>query len=211
MNVDATEPSGLRLRQGTDGDVADVAELHAAQITEGFLALLGPRFLRRLYRRIVRTHPSFLLVVDQHATTVGFLAGSTDVHGLYRSFLVHDGIPAGFAGGTRMVRSWRRVLETLRHGSDASGHGAELLSVAVRPDARGLGVGTLLVQGFLGEIAQRGVHAAHVVVAAHNEAAVALYERSGFEIAERFELHKGTESLLMQRDASPPAEQTSEC
>jgi hypothetical protein len=34
--------------------------------------------------------------------------------------------------------------------------------------------------------------------------AVALYRRAGFEDVERFELHPGTESLLMQWDRNPP-------
>ena len=38
----------------TDADVHAVAALHAERIAEGFLVTLGPAFLRRLYRRIVR-------------------------------------------------------------------------------------------------------------------------------------------------------------
>ena len=46
------------------GDAAAAAALHAGQIGEGFLTFLGPRFLRRLYRRVARTPGSFLLVVE---------------------------------------------------------------------------------------------------------------------------------------------------
>ncbi len=45
--------------------------------------------------------------------------------------------------------------------------------------------------------------AAHVVVGADNAGAVSLYERAGFVTVERFELHAGTESLLMQWDRRP--------
>ena len=38
-----------------------------------------------------------------------------------------------------------------------------------------------------------------------NGTAVALYRRAGFQPVERFELHPGTESLLMQWTAGPPA------
>ncbi len=167
------------------------------------MTILGPRFLRRLYRRVVRAPGSFLLVVEDGATTVGFLAGSTDVAGLYRAFAWRDGVAAAFACGGRLLRSWGRVMETLRHGTGSSGEGAELLAVAVDPAARGRGAGTLLVDGFLTEIGREGQDAAHVVVAAANETAVALYRRAGFHTAERFELHPGTESLLMQWTARP--------
>ena len=189
---------GLVLRTGTVGDAAAAAALHAGHIGEGFLTILGPSFLCRLYRRVARAPRSFLLVVEDEATTVGFLAGSTDVAGLYRSFILRDGAAAAFTCGGRLLRSWRRVTETLRHGLGGAANGAELLAIAVDPAVRGRGAGMLLVDGFLVEIGRRRQDAAHVVVAADNETAIALYRRAGFRTAERFELHPGTESLLMQ-------------
>jgi ribosomal protein S18 acetylase RimI-like enzyme len=203
----ATESStwnGLVLRTGTDGDACAVAALHAGQIAEGFLTFLGPAFLRRLYRRVARTSESFLLVVEDGATTVGFLAGSTDVAALYRAFLWHDGPAVLVACSGRLLRSWRRVIETLRHGARGDGEGAELLAIAVDPAARGRGVGALLVEAFLTEIGRRRQEAAHVVVASENETAVALYRRAGFAAVDRFELHAGTESLLMQWVSTNP-------
>ena len=206
MNSD-TE-NGMALRTGTVDDAAAAAALHAGQISEGFLSILGPSFLCKLYRRIARTPDSFLLIVQDGTQTVGFLAGSSDVSGLYRSFVLRDGVTAGFTSAGRILRSWRRVLETLRHGASGAADGAELLAVAVDPAVRGRGAGTLLVNGFLVEMRQRRQDAAHVVVAADNETAIALYGRAGFGTAERFELHPGTESLLMRWPAPraiPPA------
>ena len=56
--------NGMVLRTGTVDDAAAAAALHAGQISEGFLSILGPDFLRRLYRRIARTPDSFLLIVE---------------------------------------------------------------------------------------------------------------------------------------------------
>jgi ribosomal protein S18 acetylase RimI-like enzyme len=203
----ATESStwnGLVLRTGTDGDARAAAALHAGQIGEGFLTFLGPAFLRRLYRRVARTSESFLLVVEDGATTVGFLAGSTDVAALYRAFLWHDGPAAVLTCSGRLFRSWRRVIETLRHGTRGAGEGAELLAIAVDPATRGRGVGALLVEAFLTEIGRRRQEAAHVVVASENQTAVALYRRAGFAAVDQFELHAGTESLLMQWESTNP-------
>lgn len=191
-------PGGMVLRTGTAADAAAVAALHAGQIGEGFLTILGPRFLRRLYRRVAHTPDSFLLVVEDESTAVGFLAGSTNVANLYRSFILRDGAAAAFTCGGRLVRSWSRVLETLRHGTGGASHGAELLAIAVDPAVRRRGVGTLLVKEFLAETVRRRQDAAHVVVAANNESAMALYRQAGFRAAQRFELHRGTESLQMQ-------------
>jgi ribosomal protein S18 acetylase RimI-like enzyme len=201
MEMDSNTGAGMVLRTGTNADAPAAAALHAGQISEGFLSFLGPAFLRRLYRRVAGSRESFLLIVDDNATVVGFLAGSTDVAALYRAFLWRDGPLAALECSGRLLRSWRRAIETLRHGTGGGGEGAELLAVAVDPAAQGQGVGTLLVQGFLAEIERRGLHAAHVVVAASNDRAIALYEGAGFHPVERFALHAGTESLLMQRAA----------
>jgi ribosomal protein S18 acetylase RimI-like enzyme len=63
----------------------------------------------------------------------------------------------------------------------------------------------MLVEGFLSELERRGQNAAHVVVAAGNDTAIALYRRAGFQAVEQFALHAGTESLLMQWAARPGA------
>ncbi len=98
------------------------------------------------------------------------------------------------------------MIETLRHGTggDArSGRGTELLAIAVDESQRGAGAGRALVDAFLDEVVTSGGDAAHVVVAADNTAAVHLYRRAGFGDAARFQLHAGTESLLMQWDRHP--------
>jgi ribosomal protein S18 acetylase RimI-like enzyme len=186
-----------------DADVAGAATLHAGQISEGFLSFLGTPFLRRLYRRITRSSTSFLLVARQDGDLAGFVAGSTDVAGLYRSFLVHDGLPAAAGVIRRLLPAWRRVIETVRHGSakgPGRGRGPELLAIAVEPGHLGRGVGRSLVASFLDEVVDRGYDAAFVVVGADNAPAVGLYERAGFQTVGQFELHPGTDSRLMQWD-----------
>ena len=194
------------LRTGTSADAAAAAALHASQIREGFLASLGPRFLGRLYRRVPHVPGSFLLVLDVKGRLVGFLAGSVDVGALYREFLIRDGAFAVFGCAWRLVRSPKRAFETLRHGTSEDRGEPELLAVALEPEARGLGGGRMLVEGFLKEIARRGRSTAHVVVASGNDRAVALYRRTGFAVVESFELHRGSESLLMRHSAPSPGE-----
>jgi ribosomal protein S18 acetylase RimI-like enzyme len=199
-------PATITLRLGTVRDAGWVAALHASQISEGFLSFLGPRFLEHLYRRIALFEHSFLLVAQSEGGPAGFIAGSTDVSGLYRSFLWHDGVKAALGVAGRLLAGWRRVIETLRHGSAGGtgvGRGAELLAVAVDSSQQGRGEGRQLVGAFLDEVGNRGLKAAHVVVGADNAGAVSLYERAGFVTVDRFELHPGTESLLMQWDNRP--------
>ncbi|MGH9019021.1 MAG: GNAT family N-acetyltransferase [Acidimicrobiales bacterium] len=198
----------VAVRPGTVVDAATAAHLHADAIAEGFLAALGPRFLTRLYRRIVLSDDAFLLVAESGGRRVGFIAGALDLGALYRRFLVRDGIGATLTSLGPLLRSWRLALETLRHGTGAgagagadSTEAAELLSVAVDPRWRGRHVGSRLVEAFLEELDGRGVGRAQVVVGADNAAAVGLYRAHGFGGDRSFELHRGTTSLLLERPA----------
>jgi len=196
------------VRVGGPPDAVSAADLHARLISEGFLSSLGPRFLGRLYRRITRSEGSFLLIAESGGTTVGFIAGSVATGRLYRSFLTRDGIAAFLSAPVRLVTALPRVVETLRHGRagpDDGASGGELLAVAVDPRWRSRRVGHLLVEAFLRELGDRDVGSAHVVVGAANEAAIAMYRRSGFAEARTFEMHPGTVSLVMQTEVPAPA------
>jgi ribosomal protein S18 acetylase RimI-like enzyme len=195
------------IRPAREEDAAAMGRLHATEIDEGFLPTLGARFLTRLYRRIVRSPASFAFVADDGSALVGFVAGTENLRGLYREFAMRDGAVAGFNAAPRLVRSWRRVLETLRYpmssptSSPTSGGrelpDAELIAIAVARDARGRGVGRALVGATTAEFARRGVDRARVVAAADNRAAIALYRACGFEPAATVHVHRGTPSEVL--------------
>jgi ribosomal protein S18 acetylase RimI-like enzyme len=187
------------LRLGEPRDAAATASLHAQLIADGFLSSLGPGFLGRLYGRITRVEGSFLLIAEAGGSVIGFIAGSEALGALYRSFLWRDGIAASLSAPLQLVTTLPRVLETLRHGRTEGGvEGGELLAIAVDPRWRHRHVGRQLVEGFLGELERRGARAARVVVGSGNAAAIALYRQAGFTPTRTFEMHRGTQSVLME-------------
>jgi ribosomal protein S18 acetylase RimI-like enzyme len=205
-------PREIAVRAAVKEDSARVAELHATGIDEGFLASLGPRFLSRLYGRMVVSRRAFLLVAceDQSSDAqqiMGFVAGTESVPRLYREFLLRDGVVAGIVAAPHLARAVPKLVETLRYGANdaqpgqpIAGTETELLSLAVAPEARRRGVGALLVDSFHSAARDSGSVSARVVVGATNDAAIRLYQSGGFVEAERFELHAGTESLLLRAD-----------
>ncbi|GAA0614667.1 GNAT family N-acetyltransferase [Brevundimonas kwangchunensis] len=62
---------------------------------------------------------------------------------------------------------------------------AEILTLAVRPDARGRGEGGRLTAEGVAEAAERGAHRVFLEVADDNASALAVYRRAGFEEAGR--------------------------
>jgi len=61
------------------------------------------------------------------------------------------------------------------------GDAFSLMNLAVVPEARGKGLGRLLVDDFLAEAARLAAHEAWLEVAVNNESALALYRSYGFE------------------------------
>ncbi|MFP5377999.1 MAG: N-acetyltransferase family protein [Acidimicrobiia bacterium] len=186
------------IRAGTEADVPVVARLHATEIGEGFLSSLGPPFLARLYRRIVRHPASLLVVADDGGAVVGFAAATERTGALYRSFLVRDGLAAA-AAAPRLVGSGRRLLETLSYPRHAGpGGDAELLAVAVAAHARGRGLGRAQVEGAVAQLAGRGSGSVRVVTASDNRPALALYAACGFRPAGSLDLHRGATSQVLR-------------
>ncbi len=91
--------------------------------------------------------------------------------------LAHAGDdPAGYA------------VVKIRPGDDdtwpVGAHLAELISLAVAPDARGRGLGTALMDAVDAELERRGVRDLEVAVMAGNDRARRFYERRGLRVGE---------------------------
>ncbi|MBA2532844.1 MAG: GNAT family N-acetyltransferase [Nocardioidaceae bacterium] len=191
----------ITIAPGAARDVDAVARLHAQLLADSFLATLGERFLRVLYRRIARDRASTLLVARRGPDVIGFIAGTENTKQLYRDFIRRDAVRAVAAAGPGLVRNPRATLETLRYdavaGSSSDLPAAELLALAVRPSARGRGVGARLVAALQEDFGARRVSRARVTVAADNTAALAVYVRCGYVRAARIEVHRGRASEVL--------------
>lgn len=82
---------------------------------------------------------------------------------------------------------------------------AELLTLAVAPESRRLGLGAKLLSRFLYQARLRGAEQAFLEVSAQNAAAIALYESQGFARSGRRRLYYATpeggrvDALVMSR------------
>ena len=179
-------------------DAWRLADMHARRINEGFLASLGPVFLGRLYRRVVRSPRAFAIVAEEDGRVVAFCAAAENVGRLYREFMVRDGIQAGVASAPRLVRSLPHVLETLRYPA-ATGElpDAEILAVVTDTEVASKGWGSLVLHETLAELERRGCSSVKVVAGASNEAALRLYERCGFAPLQQISIHDDVRSEVL--------------
>jgi ribosomal protein S18 acetylase RimI-like enzyme len=190
--------AAFRIRRGTPADAPAAAQLHVAELSEGFLRSLGPRFLSRLYARISTSPGSFLLVAESEGTIIGFGTGTFDTKALYKRFFIRDGLFVAITCAPQIMRALPRALETMRHAASEThvDTPAEYLSLAVDSAWRGRGVGVAITEAFLDEMRNGGARSAKLIVGDSNPI-IPMYERRGFKKTESFELHPGVCSVVM--------------
>jgi ribosomal protein S18 acetylase RimI-like enzyme len=194
-----TEPvSSGSMRFAATADVRRLADMHARRINEGFLASLGPAFLGRLYRRVVRSPRAFAVVAEERGRIVAFCAAAESVGRLYREFVIRDGIVAGVVSAPRLVRALPHVVETLRYpGTTEKLPDAEILAVVTDVEAAGRGWGSLVLHETLAELERRGCASAKVVAGASNDSALALYRKCGFASTQSISIHDDVRSEVL--------------
>lgn len=194
-------PHEPELRAAMSSDAPAIARLHMETIDTGFLSSLGVGFLRLLYRTLIQSDAGSVVVADADGVVVGFVAGTVDTGAFYSEFVRRKflGATIRLLPALTRVSTWRRIRETARYGRSPEGNGvdAELLSMAVAPSARRLGLGSSLVAALQDWFEANGVVTAKVVVGAQNESAISLYSRCGFSELREVQVHTGTPSLEM--------------
>ena len=147
-----------------------------------------------------RSARSFVLVADDGTAVCGFVAVCEDTGALYRNFLLHDGAVAAFAAapaspaprgrcGRPCVRAARRRWRLAGRG-DPRDRGRN----GVRGPRHRCPAGARRVE----ELGRRGVHAAHVVTAVGNVAAVRGVRAWRIPARRLDEVHRGVaQELLM--------------
>ncbi|WP_029525618.1 GNAT family N-acetyltransferase [Polaromonas glacialis] len=180
-----------------------VAELHIANINQGFLSTLGLGFVSLMYRAIDEGDDSVLLVARVNGQAVGFVAGATGMKPIYKRMLRHWPqlfwalLPSLFSPR----RVWR-IIEILRYSRGSGGTSgtvlpaAELLSIAVAPAFRGQHHAENLYQELCEHFLRHGLPAFKIVVGSALAPAHKFYRRMGAQPAAEIEVHQGSASTV---------------
>ncbi len=181
-------------------DIPAVVDAHRANFPHGFFARLGPRFLRRYYRTFLDGPLAVALVVELAGGPAGYLVGVLDPVQHRRLLLTYHGFALAVCGllglmrrptvltrflATR-VRRYSSALTRSRGGSFGTESGprlAVLSHVVVSNDARGRGLGTLLVDAFVEQARGAGRDRACLVTIAGSTGAGAFYDKVGWRHA----------------------------
>ncbi len=197
--------SGMSYRleplNSTDGDTAaDLAYLHGALLGHSPVALLGPAFMREFYYRDL---PRMGLITGAVAYVddrpAGFIVGTTDSSGFMQKALRARFLAVAWVMFRSVLTSPARIgavweaLQIMRNLPPATGRDAgmtgEILSFGVLPEFRNryfmlkrrLRVSQDLLKKVLGQLGEKGISKARVIVDADNLEARLFYLGNGWQ------------------------------
>ena len=178
--------------------INDVVRIHLDTFEGFFLTFMGKGFLKTMYSSYCAHGESGLLIaVDEDGNTVGFLAYSGNMSGLYKYMIKKKLIPfAWYSLGAffrkpkvfmRLVRAFLKPSESKREESYV-----ELASIGVDPSAKSKGVGSQLIDK-LKEIVDfaKNAYITLETDAENNEGANRFYQKNGFSLIREYATREG--------------------
>jgi len=184
--------TSISIRKASTTDSGAIASLHLAQIPWGLLSGMGAHFVEAFYRTLLDSPSGFAFLAERDGQPVGYCTAVVHWRGFYRTFVMRNWRLAARMVVKKVVGGGlRRLFETSRYAATGALPGAELLSIALAPGARGTGAADALVRAVLDEFSRRGVEQVRVTTAVDNAAAAGVYERTGFKLLHTAEIHQG--------------------
>ena len=183
------ESPALHLREMQLSDVDQVVKVHLSSFQGFFLSFLGPRFLSLLYGYLVSSaHGVGYVSLDHGDEIVGFVCGSTQPSGFFRTFFKNQWWRIMLTTLWPLIRRpsiGPRLLRAVLYPPQASiAQGtATLMSIAVLPERQNNGIGKMLVREFLDEMQRRGAQRVNLTTDKENNDSVnAFYHCLGFQL-----------------------------
>lgn len=195
----------ITVEQAAESDLQRTAFLHVTELPHGLFPKLGQGLVFRWHRAHVRSGYGIVLVAHDGHNVAGFIVGTTDQRANVSWIIRHHRRELISAGPLALaVRPWlalsflrirglRYARRILRPDLDASsapdrslpnrsttGPVAVLEAVVVDWPERGKGIGTMLVEAFLKQVAAAGVDRVELVTKADARGAAGFYEHNGW-------------------------------
>ena len=179
----------FRLNRTSTKHFQVIANLHCKEISGGVLSIFGEEFLATLYTYISEAPNCGVWVSEDREEFNGFICGCADDKQMFRWVFVRGFFPLFAIGLKSITRSGvlsgaiNVVKVLLKSKHDEPTTRAQLLSLAVKSDSRGKGIGRSLVHVFEIELGAWGVDEWLVWTTNWNLAAIKFYESNGFRQA----------------------------
>lgn len=157
----------MQISFAKDEDALEIARIHKSEINKGFMSFLGISFLHRFYKTVICYENSFCLVVRDKDRIMGFVAGSTNLKDFNKYFFKKYFLVIVLIMVSKIFNplTRKKIKDNFFHIKRKDNlPEAELLSIAIRKDFHGCGMGSNLLARFFHEMDNRGVKQFKVLV-----------------------------------------------
>ena len=218
MSTPAASPSRqVLIRRMGLADLEFVVDEHLAHFADNVFGQMGRRFLTEYYRTFLDGPHAEAVVAVVGDSPVGYLVGVLDVREHRRLVRKFHSRRLAWHAATALVRRPRMAVGLLRRRVSvrikalrrrarttgvASGAVAVLSHVAVRSEARGLGLGTSMILQFVQSAEHAGARTVCVATRAGNAGAGDLYSRLGWQLVKERDTFDGRRIALYDLDVT---------
>ena len=181
--------------------ILHVADLHRRAFPNFFLTFLGTGFLREFYRSFPgeKNSISYVAVDEPGDMVLGAVVGSAAPDHFFKKLVIRRWWAFGLSSLGALLKNpsiYRRLLRALKYrGDQPENEGYALLSsIAVAPEARGLGVGQALLKTWVEEVRRRQCRGAYLTTdALDNDRINRFYQEAGWKLESIFVTPEGRE------------------
>jgi ribosomal protein S18 acetylase RimI-like enzyme len=145
---------GFKITEGKTHHVDQIVRVHLSAFPGFFLSGLGPFFLKVYYRSIIRSKDGISLVLlDLSENVIGICVGSEQSRGFHTRLIKSNLLEYFIAGLTIILVNPGGIIRLIRNlekksSSTDSGAYSEVLSIAVNPEYKSMGLGNNLLATF---------------------------------------------------------------
>jgi ribosomal protein S18 acetylase RimI-like enzyme len=186
------------IRKIQNEDCSYLASLHLEYFGPSIIAAFGERFLNAAYEGMIGARWGRTIVLLKDKQKLGFVTVVFDSGKFFLEILSKKGLVMGFEvlkAAARNPLLIRNVLRAMSYPGSFSGETkAELLTVITRSNARGMGVGSRLMEEVIRIFQEAGIKRFKVSVKKNWTRAVDFYLQRGFDVIG--EIDDGKEGLL---------------
>lgn len=177
----------MHIRKVKVEDYNSLAEIHKIAFPNFFLTTLGIGFLKTYYLHSLQTEGSIALCVENDRKEMqGFVVGCFESRGFHKRVFFSS--PISFVSSLikSIILNPKIVIRLLKNVEKKASvaddkNYSELLSIAVRPDQGGKGIGKILIVSFENEIkVNGGKKIALTTDYSGNESVISFYEKNGY-------------------------------
>lgn len=169
----------------------EIAKIHIEVFKGFFLTELGPFFLNKYYKCVIRNSKGISLCVKNDGKIIGFIIGCTVSKGFNKRLVISNPFVFIQLGFKILLSNYKHIIRLLKNTdkqtADDDGNYGEILSFAVKPEYKGTGIGKMLNTQFEFIAKEKGVIRISLTTdLAENDSVLNIYHKLGYAIFYKF-------------------------